>query len=196
MSCSHDHHGHGHGHSHSHSHDDDSHLHTEQGPSDLLYSSISIENVTSLNTDPRTHARNVIKPWTDRQSDNEDPAQYVQSDADDQLLLRVPFSGSVKLKSLLLKTGPGEDLTPTEVVLFVNADPPLDFSSELEERSGMDPVKDARKAGAPAQKLDSIAVTREVVEYPLRVSRFSNVRDVTLFVRGSGGGERSRVYCE
>lgn len=60
----------------------------------------------------------------------------------------------------------------------------------------MDPVKDARKPGVPSQKLDSIAVTREVVEYPLRVARFSGVRDVTLFVRSSVGGDKSRLYCE
>ncbi|CAO1621226.1 unnamed protein product [Sympodiomycopsis kandeliae] len=183
--CADDHHG--------HSHDDDDHLHTDQGPSDLVYSSIVLSNVTCLNNTSETSPRNVLKPWSQRLDDAEVASNYLESDSDDQLLLRIPFEGSVKLKSLLLKTGPG-DLTPDAVILFTNSDPPLDFSDDLESRSAMDPIKDARKPGVPAQKLESIAVTREVVEYPLRVSRFSGVRDVTLFIPGSVGGDKSRLY--
>lgn len=196
MSCSHEHHGHGDGHDHTHSHDDDSHLHPDQGPSDLLNPIISLSNVTSLNTNPQTHVRNVLKPWSSRYNDSTtDPTQYVESDTDDEMILRLPFEGSVKLKSILLKTGPGEEFTPNQVILFINQDPHLSFSDDLDHRCSLDPIRDARVSGVSAQKLESIAVTREVVEYPLRVSRFSNVRDLTLFVRGSGGGVKSRIYC-
>ena len=45
-------------------------------------------------------------------------SQYIESDedVDDQLILRIPFSGSVKLRSLLLKTGPASH-TPTKIRL-------------------------------------------------------------------------------
>jgi len=192
MSCSHDHHGHGHDHSH---HDDDSHIHPDEGPSDLLYSSISLSQVTSLNTTSSTSARNVFKPWNERNrgdapGEEGDTSLFLESDADDQLVLRVPFEGSCKLKSILLKCGPGQDLTPDSVVLFANCDPPLDFSEDLEARCALP----ATSREGPKQKLESVAVAKDVVEYPLRVARFSGVRDVTLFVPSSMGGEKTRIY--
>ena len=42
--------------------------------------------------------------------------QHIESDADDQLILRVPFTGSVKLRSLLLRAGPLSQ-TPTKIRL-------------------------------------------------------------------------------
>lgn len=44
----------------------------------------------------------------------------IESDADDQLIIRVPFTGSVKLKSILLRSGP-EDQTPTKIALVRRA---------------------------------------------------------------------------
>jgi hypothetical protein len=41
-------------------------------------------------------------------------------------IIRIPFTGSVKLRSLLLKSGPGEQ-TPAKVALFANINN-LDFS--------------------------------------------------------------------
>lgn len=186
MSCSHEHHGHGHD-GHGHSHDDDSHLLPDESPSDLLFNCIDLPQVSSLNTDSFTSANSVIKPWHMRL----DEAQSLSSDADDQLVLRIPFSGACKLKSLLLKTGPGGE-TPTSIALFVNADPPLDFGDDLDARAEMK----VGSKGAPSQVLEQVAETRDVVEYPLRVARFSSVRDLTLFVRGSVGGHKSTIFCE
>lgn len=44
----------------------------------------------------------------------------IESDADDQLIIRVPFTGSVKLKSILLRSGP-EDQTPAKIALVRQA---------------------------------------------------------------------------
>jgi len=49
----------------------------------------------------------------------------LESDADDQLIVRIPFTGSVKLRSILLKAGPGEE-TPTKICVFPNEES-LDF---------------------------------------------------------------------
>lgn len=200
MSCSHEHHGHGH-HGHDHHHDDDSHIHPDESPSDLLYSCIARDQITCLNNDPSSSTGSpscIVKPWHKRN----DEAEYIQSEADDgQLLIRIPFEGggggggggssSCKLRSLLLKAGPGGH-TPRSVTLFINQDPPLDFSDDLEARSQLKPGSGG--PAAPAQKLDSIADTRDVAEYPLRVARFNNVRDITLFIDGAIGESSSRVY--
>lgn len=192
MSCSHEHHGHGHdGHGHDHR-NDDSHLLPDESPSDILYSSIDLAQVSSLNTSSPSSSSSIIKPWHLRL----DETQSLSSDADDQLVLRIPFNGACKLKGLLLKTGPGGE-TPTSIALFINADPPLDFGDDLDARAELKPGPGPGGGkGAPAQVIEQVAETRDVVEYPLRVARFSSVRDLTLFVRGSTGGVKSTIFCE
>ena len=46
-------------------------------------------------------ARNIIKPWHER----DETTRYVDSNVDDQLVIHVPFSETVRLRSLLLKLG-------------------------------------------------------------------------------------------
>lgn len=117
-----------------------------------------------------------IKPYDKRLEESE----YVESDADDQLIIRIPFIGSVKLRELMLKTGPSEQ-TPSEVHVYANLES-LDFE---EASSGTIQSQ---------QKLQSIAVAREAISYPLKTAKFNNVRSITLFIPSSLGGDTSRIY--
>jgi hypothetical protein len=117
-----------------------------------------------------------IKPYDKRN----DEVDYVESDADDQLIIRIPFIGGVKLRSLMIKAGPA-DATPAEIHVFSNLET-LDF-----EEASNETVK-------ATQKLTSIAVAREVVVYPLKTAKFNNVRSITLFIPGASGGDASRIY--
>ncbi|KAH8994820.1 DUF1000-domain-containing protein [Lactarius akahatsu] len=168
----HDNHGHNCG---EHAHGDDrshSHDHTSTGgPSDNLFAHIDRSNVVALNSDHG--GERVIKPWDERM----DEQVYIESDADDQLIIRVPFTGSVKLRSLLLKSGPG-DQTPAKVALFANVDN-FDFEDAAEKE--------------PLQQYD-VAVGREVGEYAVKPAKFSNVSSVTLFFPASQGAETTRIY--
>ncbi|EJT98186.1 DUF1000-domain-containing protein [Dacryopinax primogenitus] len=185
MSHSHSHgrhgHGHGHGHHHADGHGHDGHNHSEadkplSSTPNSLHAQIDIPNVMVLNASDSEGAgagREVLKPHAER----EDERVYVQSDADDQLIFRIPFTANVKLRSLMLKTGPGEQ-TAEKVLLFPNEDN-LDFS-DVAERT-------------PAQELEC-PQAREAVEYPLKAAKFSSCRSITLFVPASVGGETTRVY--
>lgn len=121
-------------------------------------------------------AAGVFKPYDQRQ----DEATMLESGVDDQLIVRVPFIGAVKLRALLLKAGP-TDKTPAEVHVYANREE-LDF--------------DAAASGhpAPEQKLASIAVSRDVVEYPLKTAKFNSVRSVHLFVPTAQGAETTSLY--
>jgi len=156
-----------------HAHGDDhSHNHTSNGgPSDNLFAHIDRDNVVALNS--VDGGSKVIKPWDERL----DEQVYIESDTDDQLIIRVPFTGSVKLRSLLLKSGPA-DQTPAKVALFANADN-LDFGDTTDKE--------------PLQQFD-VAVGREVGEYAVKPAKFSNVSSVTLFFPASQGAETTRIY--
>jgi len=78
---------------------------------------ITQSEVTCLNEDPsHTHANLFIG----------DELLYLQSDADEQLLISIPFGQTVKLKGISL-VAPDNEGAPTTVKLFINQ-PSMDFS--------------------------------------------------------------------
>ncbi|KAH9481518.1 PITH domain-containing protein [Psilocybe cubensis] len=156
--------------SHDHDHDHD-HDQSNLGYQDNLFIHIDRQNVVALNA--VGNAPNIIKPWHARL----DEAQFLESDADDQLIIRIPFTGSVRLKAMLLKAGP-EGQTPAKIALFANQES-LDF----------DDIPDK----TPTQEFD-IPRNREVGEYSLKTAKFSNVSHITVFVPASQGADTSRIY--
>ncbi|KAF7789810.1 hypothetical protein EIP86_000756 [Pleurotus ostreatoroseus] len=92
-------------------------------------------------------------------------------------IVRIPFTGSVKLRALLLKTGPA-DQTPTKVALFSNVDH-LDFA-EISERK-------------PTQEF-TVVQSREVGEYHVMPAKFPSVTSLTLFFPASQGADTTRIY--
>ena len=54
-----------------------------------------------------------------------DETDTLESDVDDELIVHVPFTGSVRLRALLIRSGPGH-ATPRSVHLYKNL-PSLDF---------------------------------------------------------------------
>ncbi|KAF8149811.1 PITH domain-containing protein [Crassisporium funariophilum] len=158
-------HQHGCGHE---SHEDDA---TELGYKDNLFAHIDRENVIAFNTTGT--GSDVIKPWHARL----DEVQCLESDADDQIILRIPFTGAVRLRSLLLKAGPGNH-TPSKIALFTN-EANLDFGEVLDR--------------TPTQEFD-IPQGREVGEYAVKTAKFSNISSVTLFIPASQGADTSRIY--
>ncbi|KAJ3744212.1 galactose-binding domain-like protein [Lentinula detonsa] len=169
-------HHHDHDCAHEHDHDHDDHDSLSTGAQDNLYQYIDRANVMALNADDNCKGSDAIKPWHERTSEDK-VISFVESEADDQLIIRIPFTGSVKLRSVLLKTGPA-DLTPLKVVLFANEDN-LDFQDVADRK--------------PTQEFD-IAQGREVGEYAVKTAKFPNVSSLTLFFPSSQGAETVRIY--
>jgi hypothetical protein len=154
------------GHDHDHDHDT-----SDLGPKDNLFLHIDRPNVRAFNATGDGSV--VIKPWHERLEES----KFIQSDADDQLILRVVFTGSVRLRSLLLKAGPG-DQTPEKVQLFAN-EANLDF----------DDVNDK----IPTQEF-AVPQGRDVGEYALKTAKFSNISSVTLFFPAAQGADATQIY--
>jgi len=166
-----------------------------QGQKDFLYSKIDRDGVVALNEQEVGMGARIIKPWDQRL----DESAYLETDADDQTIIRIPFSGVVKLRSLFLKAGP-QGHTPDALYLFPNVEN-LDFAdaeAAVQQAAGSSRGARGGSGGVgalvPAQQLESIAITREVVEYPLRPAKFSNVRTLTVFVARSQGEDTTKIY--
>ncbi|TKY85504.1 hypothetical protein EX895_005666 [Sporisorium graminicola] len=172
------HHTHSGGCGHDH-HDDDSHVKPNEGDQDLLYSSIDRDRVVALNESVPNSAALTIKPWERRT----DPEPQVTSDADDQLIIHIPFTSSVKLTTLLFRPAAEPDLTPSVIKLYRNLPPnALDF----------DDITDRPET----TKLDSIPTvqdTKDVISFPLPPVKWSNTDSITLFVEASLGGQHSGI---
>ncbi|KAG8900305.1 hypothetical protein FRB99_006125 [Tulasnella sp. 403] len=160
---------------HDHSHDGGQHDHSH-GESDFqpnsLYDRVDHPNVVALNGTTPDFPK-IIKPWHQRL----DEAVSIESDADDQLIIRIPFTGSVKLRSILLKAGPGDE-TPTKLCIYPNEDN-LDFNDVNYKKH--------------AQEFD-IPQSKEVGEYAVKPAKFSEVRSLTLFFPAAQGADNVRIY--
>ncbi|KAG2181441.1 hypothetical protein INT44_008254 [Umbelopsis vinacea] len=164
------------------------------GEQALLYSRIDRDNIRCLNEAEPDSGKSVVKPW-DQRLDND---KFVESDADEQLLITIPyvtvqytvgigytytnwpilsFTGSVKLRSICLRTGHG-DYAPSKLKVYTNRD-----SIDFDDVSDMQPV----------QEWDLVRGSDEVVEYTTRSTKFSNVRNITLFFPENYGEDTSIV---
>mmetsp|Transcript_9657 Transcript_9657/g.27754 ORF Transcript_9657/g.27754 Transcript_9657/m.27754 type:complete len:165 (-) Transcript_9657:542-1036(-) len=98
------HHGHGHSHGHEGGGHDCQHEHNEleSGIQERwLFDSIDTVNVKALNAKSGHGPLDAIKPYDLRM----DVSRWMESDADEQLIVNIPFTGSVKLKAFSLASG-------------------------------------------------------------------------------------------
>lgn len=160
------------GHEHHHGHDDADHVKAGEGQQDILFLDVDRDQVTALNEKQTGSAAHIIRPYDQRMSDS----PLLESDVDDELMVYVPFTGSVRLRSLLLRSGPGH-ATPRAIHLYKNTEA-LDFGDA------------ANETPKPLQKLTSIPESSDVVEIPLLAARFPDVQSLTLYIPGCLGTER------
>jgi hypothetical protein len=102
---------------------------------------------------------------------------YLESDADEQLLLNIYFNQTVRVRTLLLYT---KDVSagPKIIKLFINK-PALGFED----------VEDAQEPAA-AQVLDlDEATVKDGKGIPLRFVRFQSVNSLHIFVASNHGGK-------
>ncbi|ORY19037.1 PITH domain-domain-containing protein [Clohesyomyces aquaticus] len=175
---SHHHHGHHHGghdeehaeaHNHVHDHDDD----ITPALQNLLYEQVDFSKLHTLNEEDSNSGRAICqKTWAQRM----DTEPELKSSTDEQLLVIVPFTGQVRLHSILVRTSPTES-SPKTLKVFLN--PPsnsLDFETASEKE--------------PTQTL-SISQTSEVQELPVKRAYFNTTTCLALFFEDnwSGGDE-------
>ncbi|KRX71432.1 putative cyclin-like protein [Trichinella sp. T6] len=130
-------------------------------------------SLTCLNERVDGSAKTVFKPWSERLNKK----NYVESDVDEELLFKIPFTGNVKLKSIVVIGGDGGQ-RPNRIRLYKNR-PSMDF----------DDVN-----LTPDQEFDLSEDPDGSVEYPLRVAKFSGVEHLIIHFPSNVGAKTTVVY--
>eukprot|EP00013_Stygamoeba_regulata_P007270 CAMPEP_0177630130 /NCGR_PEP_ID=MMETSP0447-20121125/1045_1 /TAXON_ID=0 /ORGANISM="Stygamoeba regulata, Strain BSH-02190019" /LENGTH=214 /DNA_ID=CAMNT_0019131513 /DNA_START=8 /DNA_END=652 /DNA_ORIENTATION=+ len=168
-----------HGHSHSHGGGGGSHGHdcsketVDSFETESLFGCIDVERVRCLNEEDEGSVKDIFKPHERRL----DKTKFVQSDVDEQLIIYIPFTGSVKVASIVI-VGDG-DTCPKNVDIWVDRND-IDFDS----------AEDIK----PAQRLELQPDPRAELEYHLSPLKFSSVSSITLFVSENFGDDQTRIY--
>ncbi|KAG8874281.1 hypothetical protein FRB98_008550 [Tulasnella sp. 332] len=138
-----------------------------------LFNVIDRENVFGVNLTQLEDAKEMIKPWESRES----MVRWGESSEDDEMIVHVPFTQNIRIRSVMVKLGRGE-LCPRRLRLYANSPNGISFSDDIE----------------PTQDIALLEGAEGVTEYPVRISAFASVMSVTLFFSDSPMSERSRVY--
>ncbi|KAF7661694.1 hypothetical protein LDENG_00255780 [Lucifuga dentata] len=166
--------GHGHGHGgHSHGGCEEEHEPAERGLEYGLYLRIDLQKMQCLNESRDGDGKLVFKPW-DKRTERD---TFVESDVDEELLFNIPFTGSVKLKGIII-SGEDDGSHPAELRLFKNI-PQMSFD-------------DTRREPDQAFRLNRDPLAE--LEYPTKIARFSNVHHLSIHVSKNFGEESTRVY--
>ncbi|KAI1287690.1 PITH domain-containing protein [Halotydeus destructor] len=138
-----------------------------------LYAKVDLDKVECLNELVDGSGKTIFKPWNERLS-NED---FVESDADEELLIKVPFTGNVKLKGIIIR-GLDDDSHPSRVRLFRNR-PNMAFDDARDEAD---------------QEFELQKDPNGVAEYPMKIITFNNTHHLTLHFPLNFGEERTKIY--
>jgi hypothetical protein len=138
-----------------------------------LYDSIDTVNIRALNLDAEHGVLHAIKPINEKH----DTTKWMESDADEQILLTIPFTGSVKLRTFSVGSGTG-GVGPCKIKAFINRDD-IDF----------DNVNDL-----PAvQEWELPRDNPPDAEHMFKVAKFGRVTSLTLFFETNYGEDTTRV---
>ena len=133
-------------------------IHADQfdGPSNDLLPYIDLDGVAALNATDAASARGIFKPFDQRLT--RDP--FLESEEDDpQLIIRIPFTCPVKIRSFTL-VGGCDGMAPRTAKFFINNET-LDFGDAED--------------GQPVQRFELVDDFTGTVEYPVQFSKFQNV---------------------
>ncbi|KAJ7599109.1 galactose-binding domain-like protein [Mycena floridula] len=140
-----------------------------------LYGFVERQSVHGLNLAVPEAAKALIKPWDQR----DDNSIYADSGVDDQMIIHIPFTQGVRLKSILLKLGRGE-ATPRHLRVYANHPTIVDFSDAEQTKPQLD--------------INLLEGETGVTEYPVRAATFSSITSLSLFFSDSVGEEISRIF--
>ncbi|XP_073007055.1 uncharacterized protein [Typha latifolia] len=141
-----------------------------------LYKHIDLSKVSALNESIAGSVKSVFKAWEQRLDTSEG---LLESNEDDpELLVFIPFTSDVKIKSISVVGGAG-GASPSKMRAFINREG-IDFS----DAQNMQPVQEWELA----ENLQGL------LEYQTRYSRFQSVGNLTLHFTDNFGADTTQIY--
>ncbi|KAH3672965.1 hypothetical protein WICPIJ_009974 [Wickerhamomyces pijperi] len=181
MSC---HNEHTHSHSHSHSGDDSNNDHVPPIPTSSaqdLSKYIDTPRLTALNSDVPNSELSKLFIKSESEGGKYSLKSPVSSDLDAQLILNIPFTGYVKLYSIILRTAGDEEQCPKEIKVYKNAKD-VDFDNERKPQFTIThPQIGVLADDGKDQDLDD----SNFVEHHLPRSSFQSTTNLTLFIQNN-----------
>ncbi|KAG7918576.1 hypothetical protein KL927_002033 [Ogataea polymorpha] len=135
-------------------------------------------------------ALNVANPSSDleklfkTQTNKYEVIPEIRSDADNQFILRIPFQGSVKLYSIILRTARQPDHCPRNIKLYKNQDS-LDFDSVADTKATHEIEQPQIGLELDGELPREIVADDTFVEHYLPRHHFSGVSSLTLFFQNN-----------
>ncbi|KAK9872297.1 hypothetical protein WA026_017099 [Henosepilachna vigintioctopunctata] len=152
----------------SHSHDS-----AEMGIEYSLYTKINKDNLECLNEECEGSGKTIFKPWEERLNFD----TMVQSDADEELLFKIPFTANIKLKGIII-IGSEDGSHPSRMRIYKNR-PSMTFDDV---------------SSLPDQEFALHQDSSGSLEYATKVVTFNNVHHLTLHFPSNFGEEKTKIY--
>ncbi|EFA79350.1 UPF0424 family protein [Heterostelium album PN500] len=159
----------------SHQCNDPSHSHdTTDGIEFSLNRYIDTARVTCLNERVKNSACDIFKAWENRL----DETKFVESDADQELIINIPFNGLTQVKSIII-IGGGNDTAPSKMKAYINKDN-LDFGNI--------------NGTAAIQEWNLHEDFDGSISYSTKITKFNNINLLTLYFPTNFGAPTTRIY--
>lgn len=126
-----------------------------------LYEYLMVNQCTALNTKEGDMSRVLGRSY--------DPTASLKSDCDDQMILQLRFSGSVKIKTIRLALA--QEYGPSMMLVYANQS--LDFTS-------IERVKPTQEFACISNQIEH---QQKVIEYQLKAHLFGNVASLTILFK-------------
>lgn len=187
-----------HGHDHGHSHDTPIENFSQQS----LYAYIDTTKVQVRNGVSSDRITELPKCFLKPQGEKYDTSRYVESDADCQLLIQIPFTASVKVFTMLLrvnKSGAGYS-TPKAIQLYKNYNKNLDFDTISDLKADYTFEFPNNIGVEPDYSGESLADENTFMKFDLPRNIFQNCESVTMFIKDNWSDDEDDLdriyYCE
>lgn len=198
--CEHEHHDHGHSRegSHGHSHEPPVETNAQQS----LFPYIDTSKLQLLNGIKSHSSPCISDSFIKSLAEKYDTSRYIQSDADCQVLIQIPFTASVRIFCLLLRLNENSKgfSTPRHIEIYKNYSKNLDFDTitdvkpdflfEYPDSVGVSP----QFSGGELRNDDTFTK----IDLPRNV--FQNCENITVLLRDNWSGDEDDMnriyYCE
>ncbi|CAA0806696.1 Protein of unknown function (DUF1000 [Striga hermonthica] len=141
-----------------------------------LYRHIDLSKVCALNEAVSGSVKSVFRAWEQRLNSAE--GHLESNDGDPELIVFIPFTSDVKIKSISV-VGGTDGTSPAKMRAFIN-------------REGID-FSDAQNMQA-VQEWELAENLHGVLEYQTRYSKFQSVGNITLHFPDNFGGDTTQIH--